>query len=102
MIFAVITHIESFCSAMHVWDFVRNVRRIMFGERTGASREETYGESWPETGNLQKSKYFLVHRPNVLSIDNFLGNNQRKNLHQLVEMNPPLKFFHLFRLAHLV
>ena len=30
---------------------------------------------------------FLLHRPYVLSIDNFLGNNQRKNLHQLIEMN---------------
>ena len=47
-------------------------------------------------GNLQKSKYFLVHRPYVLSIDNFLGNNQRKNLHLLIEMNPPLKFLKSF------
>ena len=43
MIFADITHVE-FCSALHVWDYLRNVLRIMFGERTGASREGTYGE----------------------------------------------------------
>ena len=39
---------------------------------------------------------FLLHRPYVLSIDNFLGNNQRKNLHQLIEMNPPLRFLKSF------
>ena len=59
MIFAVNTDIESFCSAMHVWDFVRNVRRIMFGERTGASREETYGESWPETRKFTEVQVFF-------------------------------------------
>lgn len=38
----------------------------------------------------------------VLSIGNFLGNNQWKNSHQLTELNPPLKILILSRLACLV
>ena len=47
--------------------------------------------------NFPKSKYFLLHRVYVLSIDNILGNNQRKNLHQLIELNPPLRFLKSFQ-----
>ena len=38
----------------------------------------------------------------VLSIGNFLGNNQWKNPHQLTELNPPLKILILSRLVCLV
>ena len=54
-----ITHIE-FCSAVHMWDYVRNVRRIMFGKRTGASREETYWQSWPETRKFPEVQIFFT------------------------------------------
>ena len=98
LILAFITHIE-FCSAL--WDFVGNVLRIMLCERTGALARRNL-RAVLRGVNFPKSKHFLLHRVYVLSIDNFLGNNQWKNLHQLIELNPPLKFFHLSRLAHLV
>ena len=50
---------SNFDSAMHVCDYLLNVLRITFG-KTGASREETYGQSWPETRKFPEEQIFFT------------------------------------------
>ena len=68
-LFSLIIHTE-FCSTLS--NYIRNVPRIMFGEWTGASREETYGQSWEEW----ISRYFY----NLYSIITGVGVLFRSNM----------------------